>query len=107
MPLWRVSIGIKTFESVVWVDGIQGDVYVYCDNTGLFHPHASMTSNYYTGVGPYQFGAIGPGYAGILIQNNCGRLALDHSMLPIYAANPENLTVRNVMLTVAGEHGRV
>ncbi len=107
MPLWRAYIGIRTFESVAWVDGKQGDVYVYCDNTGLFHPHASMTHNYYTSIGPYAFDTVSAGYAGIMIQNGTGRLPEDHSMLKVYAANDEYLTVRNVMLTVADERGRV
>lgn len=107
MPLWLVHEG-TSFGSVVWSDGKQGDVYVYCKETGLFHPNGNMTYSYYTSKGPYRFMEVGPGEAGIEIQNGIGEHGPSRSgLVNSYAANPENLTVRNVMLTVASERGRV
>lgn len=107
MPLWLVQDG-SSFRSVVWNDGIQGDLYVYCKETGLFHPNGNMSHSYYTSKGPYTFLPIKAGDAGIEIQNGIGAHGPSRKgLVNSYLGNPECLTVRNVMLTVADEHGRV
>lgn len=99
MALWYVHDG-QTFSSVTWSDGIRGDVYVYCMNTGLFHPDQNITYSYYTNRGPYHFNAISPGIAGMMIQEGCGFIDPGRGLLHSYQTNPEHLTVQQVMLTV-------
>ena len=107
MPLWYVHEG-TSFGSIVWTDGKQGEVYVYCKETGLFHPDANITYSYYTKRGPYKFMATVPGEAGIEIQDGIGEFGASRAgLIRSYKGNDECLTVRNVMLTVAAEHGRV
>lgn len=101
MAFWYVWRGSSS-GSVAWTDGKQGDVYVYCNNTGHFHSDPAVTYQYYTGQGPYRFSSICAGQVGIDIQEGVGQLDIDSSVLRRYQDNPEYLTVRNVMLTEAG-----
>lgn len=109
MPVWQVIRKDSAWISVVWSDGVRGDVYVYCNNTKRFHPDREITYSYYTATGNYTFWPVRIGTAGVLIQNGVGEIDVhrDINRLLEYKRNPEYLTVQNLMLTVAGEHGRV
>lgn len=107
MPLWFVTDG-SSFGSITWNDGMQSDVYVYCKETGLFHRNGNMSHSFYTKTGPYRFGLTNAGEAGMAIQNGIGEHGPSRSALVgSYRKDDDYKTVRQVMLTVANERGRV